>query len=331
VPAVVAGFLLTAIPNWTGRLPIQGTPLLVLVLAWVAGRIAVTFSGAIGWLPAALVDAGFLALLAAAAAREIIAGRNWRNLKILAPLTLLLAANVAFHLEVQASGTVEVSPRVGLAAILTLVMVIGGRIVPSFTRNWLVRENPGRLPVPFGRFDVVTLVASVAALLAWIVMPQGVVTALALFASGLLQAIRLARWAGDRTGRDRLVLVLHVAYAFVPAGFVLTGLAALGLLPESAGVHAWTVGAVGTMTLAVMTRASLGHTGHALAASTGTQIIYGMVLLAAAFRVAAALLPQYSSPLLHMATFGWIIAFGAFAVVYGPILLGAARTAAASR
>jgi len=322
VPAVIAGFLLTAIPNWTGRLPLQGNPLLVLVLTWIAGRIAVTFSATIGWLPAAVIDAAFLALLAAAAAREIIAGRNWRNLKVLMPVTLLLVANVAFHVEAAAYGQADVSPRLGLGAILLLIMVIGGRIIPSFTRNWLVRENPGRLPVPFGRLDAIAIGLSAAALLAWIIMPQGAVTAAALFAGGALQAMRLARWAGDRTARDRLVLVLHFAYAFVPVGFVLAGLAALGLVPESAGVHAWTVGAIGTMTLAVMTRASLGHTGGALAASPATQLIYGMVILAAGFRVAAALLPQYAMPLLHLASFGWIIAFGAFAVTYGPRLFG---------
>ena len=160
LPAVVTGFLLTAIPNWTGRLPIQGTPLLVLVLVWLAGRVCVTFSAETGWLLAAIVDVSFLALVVAAAAREIVAGKNWRNLRVVGLVTMLLAGNIAFHVEAHVQGTAEYGARVGIAVIVMLIVVIGGRIVPSFTRNWLARENPGRLPAPFARFDVVTMAAS---------------------------------------------------------------------------------------------------------------------------------------------------------------------------
>ena len=163
-------------------------------------------------------------------------------------------------------GAADYGIRVGIAGILVLIMVIGGRLIPSFTRNWLARENPGRLPVPFGRFDAAVIVLSSAALAVWIVEPFGQATATGLFAAGLLQTFRLARWAGDRTLRGRLVIVLHVAYAFVPLGFVLTCLSAIGVVVPSAGLHAWMVGAAGMMTLAVMTRATLGHTGHELVA-----------------------------------------------------------------
>ena len=149
VPAIVTGFLLTAIPNWTGRLPLQGIPLRILVIAWIAGRGAVAFSTKIGWLPTALIDVGFLVLVLAAAAREIIAGRNWRNLKVLIPVTVLALANAGFHFEAHAFGVADVAGRIGVSAILVLLMLIGGRIIPSFTRNWLARENPGRLPIPF--------------------------------------------------------------------------------------------------------------------------------------------------------------------------------------
>jgi uncharacterized protein involved in response to NO len=153
VPAIVTGFLLTAIPNWTGRLPLQGTPLVILVITWAAGRGAVAFSTKLGWLAAALIDVGFLALVVAAAAREIIAGKNWRNLKVLIPLTVLAVANAGYHFEAHAFGVAEFATRVGVTATLMLLMLIGGRIIPSFTRNWLARENPGRLPLPFGKFD----------------------------------------------------------------------------------------------------------------------------------------------------------------------------------
>jgi uncharacterized protein involved in response to NO len=142
-----------------------------------------------------------------------------------------------------------------------------------------------------------------------------------LFVAGVLQMLRLARWAGDRTVRERLVLVLHVAYAFVPLGFLLAALAAYGTILPSAGMHAWMVGAAGMMTLAIMTRASLGHTGRPLVASFGTQMVHAAVFAAAITRVAAALMPTWIDPLVHIAGFAWIAAFAGFAVLYAPLLL----------
>lgn len=325
VPAVVTGFLLTAIPNWTGRLPLQGTPLLVLLTIWLAGRVAVTVSGFIGWLPAALIDGAFLLLVAAAAAREIVAGGNWSNLKVVSLIALLALGNVCFHLEAHFSGAADYSIRVGLAAVVMLITLIGGRIVPSFTRNWLARENPGRLPVPFGRFDLIVIAVSAAALVLWILLPQTLGAGAALLVAAALQGARLTRWAGDRTVRERLVLVLHLGYAFIPIGFLLAGLATFDLVPAAAGIHAWAGGAVGIMTLAVMTRASLGHTGHALIASRATQAIYAAVLLATLSRICAALEPAHSLSLLAVATVFWAAAFLGFGLAYGPILVRRAR------
>jgi len=318
--AIITGFLLTAIPNWTGRLPLQGTPLIVLVAAWLLGRIAVTFSAMIGWLPAAVTDVGFLLLVAAAAAREIVAGGNWSNLKVVSLVVLLATGNICFHLEVHFAGAADYSIRLGLAVVVMLMTLIGGRIVPSFTRNWLSRENPGRLPVPFNRFDAIVIAASAATLVPWIVMPQSPATGAALMMAGILQGMRLARWAGDRTARERLVMILHLGYAFIPLGFLLLAAASFDLVPVAAGVHAWGGGAAGTMTLAVMTRASLGHTGHVLTASRGTQAIYAAVLLAAMIRITAALAPAYVIPLSVTAAILWASAFLGFGVAYGPML-----------
>jgi uncharacterized protein involved in response to NO len=327
LPAIMAGFLLTAIPNWTGRLPIQGAPLLGLVVVWLAGRLAVTYSASIGWLPAAIVDVAFLVLVVAAAAREIVAGKNWRNLRVIGMVTLLLAGNIAFHLEAHINGAAEYGVRIGIAATMLLIVLIGGRIIPSFTRNWLARENPGRLPAPFARFDVAVIGFTAATLVLWIVQPSAMPTGVALGFAGILHIVRLARWAGDRTWRDRLVLILHVGYAFVPLGFLLTGAAVFGIGAESAGIHAWTVGAAGTMTLAVMTRASLGHTGRALVASPMTQAVYAAIVIAALARICASLEPIYSEPLLQLSVLGWCFAFFGFAASYGPMLLSLRRTA----
>lgn len=321
VAAVIAGFLLTAIPNWTGRLPVNGIPLAALAALWLAGRIAVLSSAMIGATAAAFIDTAFLLTLAAVAAREIAAGRNWRNLRILVVLGVLIAGNVTFHLEAIRTGSADYGVRIAIAAVIVLISLIGGRVVPSFTRNWLARREPGRLPVPFGRFDIACMLAGAAALTAWIVSQQGGVTGLLLIAAGLLHAARVARWAGDRTATDRLVLVLHVGYAFVPVGFILVGLSALWpAVPASAGIHAWTIGAVGIMTLAVMTRASLGHTGRPLVASAATQAIYLSVLVAALARLAAAFDPSWV--LLCVAAAAWVCAFGGFVVAYGWLLAG---------
>jgi len=324
--AIITGFLLTAIPNWTGRLPLQGAPVIVLVAAWLLGRIVVTFSATTGWLPAALIDGGFLLLVAAAATREIITGGNWGNLKVVSLVVLLATGNLCFHLEAHLAGAADYSIRLSLAVIVMLITLIGGRIVPSFTRNWLARENPGRLPVPFNQFDAIVIAASAVTLVLWIVIPQSPATGAALMIAGILQSMRLARWAGDRTAGERLVLILHLGYAFIPLGFLLLGAASFDLVPMAAGVHAWGGGAAGTMTLAVMTRASLGHTGHVLTASRGTQAIYAAVLLAAMIRIAAALAPVYLIPLSVTAAILWASAFLGFGAAYGPILTKSIRS-----
>ena len=152
VPAIVAGFLLTAVPNWTGRLPVTGGPLLALVATWVAGRLAILASARIGAPLAALVDLLFLGCLAGVIAREIVAGRNVRNVKVLALVALLAVGNAVFHWEAMTHASGGYGMRVGIGVIVLLITLIGGRIIPSFTRNWLVRQPPGWLPAPFGTF-----------------------------------------------------------------------------------------------------------------------------------------------------------------------------------
>jgi uncharacterized protein involved in response to NO len=322
LPAVMTGFLFTAIPNWTGRLPIQGKPLLTLVLVWIAGRIAVTVSADTGWLPAFLIDASFLTLVTAAAAREILVGKNWRNLKVVALVTLLLTGNVAFHIEAHVNGAANYSIRIGIAVVVLLISLIGGRVIPSFTRNWLAREKPGRLPTPFGRLDIAIVAITAVVLLIWIVRESGLLVGVAFAFAGLLHLVRLGRWAGDRTFGERLVLILHVGYVFVPLGFLLGAASAFDLRPPSAGVHAWMAGAAGIMTLAVMTRATLGHTGQPLIASLSTQAIYVAAFVAVLARICAVIESLRSEALLHVAAGAWAAAFLGFAVTYGPALLG---------
>jgi uncharacterized protein involved in response to NO len=319
--ATMSGFLLTAIPNWTGRLPFQGRPLAFLVGLWLAGRIAIAMSADIGWVLTMLVDCSFLFAFVAVTAREVLAGSNFKNLKVVALVSVLLIGNLTFHLEAHRTGNADFGMRIGIAGMVMLVMVIGGRVIPSFTRNWLARQTEGRMPVAFNRFDVAAIGISALALLGWVVSPHAQTTSIPLAAAGLVQLARLARWAGDRTWRDRLVLVLHIAYLFVPVGFLLLAASDIFGIPPSAGIHAWTVGAMATLTLAVMTRATLGHTGRLLSANRATQFVYGSIVVAALLRIGAALAVAQSNLLLHLSALAWLLAFAVFAMTYGPMLL----------
>jgi uncharacterized protein involved in response to NO len=253
--------------------------------------------------------------------REVLAGSNFRNLKVVALVSVLLIGNLTFHLEAHRSGNADYGIRIGIAGMMMLVMVIGGRIIPSFTRNWLARQTDGRMPIGFNRFDVAAIGISAVALLVWVVSPVAQTTDTLLFAAGLAQLVRLARWAGERTWRDRLVLVLHIAYLFVPVGFLLLAASDKFGVPPSAGIHAWTIGAMATLTLAVMTRATLGHTGRLLSASSATQFIFGSIVVAALLRIGATLYVAKANVLLHLSALAWILAFVVFATIYGPMLL----------
>jgi len=324
--AVIAGFLLTAVPNWTGQLPIVGWPLGGLFALWVIGRTVVLCSAGLPPVAVAAADLAMPLALTGFLAREIITGRNWRNLIVLVMLAAFTIANAVFHWEA-ASGAYAAEGyglRTGLAATLMMIAIIGGRIVPSFTRNWLVRQGPGRLPVPpMQRFDKIALLALLAALGLWVAAPDMQATAALLLVAGALHLARLARWAGDRTGAEPLLWILHIGYLFLPLGAVTLAASILvpGLFGGAAAQHLWMAGAAGTMTLAVMTRATLGHTGQALTAGRGTVGLYLALLTAVLARLAAGLWPDHATLLHMLSALAWIAAFSGFALVFGPAIL----------
>ena len=321
--AVVAGFLLTAVPNWTGSLPVGGWRLVLLFLVWVLGRSAFLAVGTVGAFAAVVVDAVFLPCIIIAMGREIVVGRNWRNLLPLALVTLLAAANIGFHAEILATGVANYGLRAGVATLVALIVLIGGRITPSFTHSWLNRTGDTSLPAPFGAVDKVALASSAAALIAWIAFPTALATGLLFLAAAAALSLRLSRWQGYRTWHEPLLLVLHLGYAFVPIGFLVGAITIFwpGVLAGTAALHAWTVGAIGLMTLAVMTRATRGHTGRELTASRFTVAAYAAMLSAAILRVAAGLFPQDYLLLVQLSGVAWIAAFALFVIEYGPMLL----------
>ncbi len=322
--AVMGGFLLTAVPNWTGRLPIVGWPLGGLVALWLVGRVAVACSAGLPPLAVALCDLSFQSVLALALLREIVEGKNWRNLQVVGLLVLFIAMNAVFHWQAAhgenpADG---IAARGGVAVAVMLIALIGGRVVPSFTRNWLAKRPPGRLPAPLGRGDFICLALTGVALAAWVARPAAEATGAACLLAGLANLWRVSRWSWLRTLREPLLWVLHLGFLFVPIGFLLVGGAALWPwgIPPTAAMHAWLAGAIGTMTLAMMTRATLGHSGKALRANWGTTTIYLLILTAAVARIAAGFLPGQMAPL-DLAGVAWVLAFGGFVALYTPMFL----------
>lgn len=329
--AAVAGFLLTAIPNWTGRMPLQNAPLAGLVCLWAGGRAANLTSEILTPPVAAVIDLAFPLVFLAVIAREIVAGRNFRNLPMLAALALLLAGNLLVHLEaLDLAQTAAAGNRLGIATLLMLISLVGGRIIPSFTGNWLSRQKAD-VPPPavFGRFDAGVLAATGGALALWVFDPDLAAMRWLALAAGAGALARLARWRGLSTLREPLLWVLHLGYAWVGVGLLLLA-GAVPVLPETSALHALTAGAIGTMILAVMTRASLGHTGRPLAAGPMTLAIYVLVTISVVLRVIAPLPGEFYTWVVMLTLSGaaWSGAFGLFAFAYGPVLLRPRRDTA---
>lgn len=321
IMAAIAGFLLTAVANWTGRPPIQGKLLGLLVLLWAAGRLACLFSLRLDpWL-SILIDLSFPMLLAGLVAREVIEARNWRNLMMAAPVLMLGVANLLMHLEADGAAIpAGLGWRLAIAAILILLSAVAGRIVPAFTRNWLIKQGqPG--PGPHGMVDRLALAALHIGALLWAFLPQSQFGGVVLLAAATLNAWRLLRWHGLRTVKEPLLLILHIGYGWILIGLGLLGASAMGWdIPLSAALHSLTVGAMSTMILAVMTRATRGHTGRPLSADMLTRVIFVLILAAAFTRVLAAF-GLWTDLLLVISAALWAAAFLSFLGGYGPMFL----------
>jgi len=321
--AAMAGFILTAIPNWTGGPPIAGARLGVLVALWAVGRIAFLAEGALGQWAVAGFELAFLFALVASVARELIAGGNARNFPVLGLIALFAAGDVLVHLErLGIADTADAGFRLSIFILAMLLALIGGRVIPSFTGNWLSEKGMGPPPAAAkGPVDRVALVGLAVLVIAEVAAPQSRATAALALAVGLLHAWRLVRWRGFKAITEPLLWVLHLGYGWLAAGLVLVGIAGLvESVAESAALHALTTGAFGTMILGVATRAALGHTGRPLTAGAGTTIIFVAITVAAVARIAAPLLGEAAGAALLVSGFAWILGFGLFAVLYFPVL-----------
>jgi uncharacterized protein involved in response to NO len=323
VMAAVGGFLLTAIPNWTNRAPVAGTPLVVLAALWLLGRLACLVSAMIpGWI-APVADLAFPLALEVVAARELIAVGNRRNYPLLAPVIVLATANLLMHLQaLDVAIPTGLGWRLGISAVIVLISVIGGRIVPAFTRNWFTARGALSLPASAGLLDRIALGTLHAGMLAWTLLPDWQPLGVWLLLAAVFNAARLASWRGFATVTEPLLLILHVGYLWLVAGVTLLGLSLLiDAIPLAAAVHALTAGAMGTMILAVMTRATLGHTGRALHADTTTITIFALVNAAAVLRIVAVWAVDAQDDFLEVSGLAWVGAFALFVAQYGPMLL----------
>ncbi|MEE9162458.1 MAG: NnrS family protein [Candidatus Neomarinimicrobiota bacterium] len=321
--SAVAGFLLTAVGAWTGRRPVQGSALGWLVAAWLAGRFAMSCAAVLPSELVALLDLAFPVLLCGLVGREIVVGRSRRNYGIVALTIALALLDLLYHLGrlavVRGGDWAAISLAVHL--LLVLVTLIAGRIVPSFTGNWL--RARGATPLPAIRPSIERVVIPVTATvgLADALMPGTPLTGGLAITAALVHGMRLARWRGLATFKEPLLAVLHIAYLWLVIGYALLGMAAFEfVVPRTAALHALTAGGVGGMVLAVMSRVALGHTGRALQAARLTVIAYVLLGVAVVIRVGSSLLATRYLTLLDLSATGWIAAFALFTWVYWPIL-----------
>ena len=319
--AAIAGFLLTAVATWTQRPAVAGARLAALCGLWLLARLGAVLPGGTGYLLWALGSGLFWLWLTVLMAGEVLPARNTRNYKVPAVLAAFVAAEgVFFFAGPEQLAHREAALRAGLMLIIGLILLVGGRIIPNFTLNWLKQHRPEtaiRMPT-FDQWDFGAVIVTALFAAGFVLRPLDLFTGWLGLAAGLAQTGRLIRWQGWRTGREPLLWILHVGYGWIPVGLMLLGLAALGQpLWLDAGLHALTVGAIGTLVLGVMARVALGHTGRPLVATSDMTLAFVLITLGAALRVFApaghpAML--WSMPL-------WLAAYALFLFRYTPILL----------
>ncbi|MEX0829848.1 MAG: NnrS family protein [Nitrospirales bacterium] len=321
LPCVVTGFFLTAIPNWTDRLPMRGWPLMWLWSLWLAGRLSFAFP----WVPpllVALIDGAFLIVIAGIVWREILAAQAWDRLPMGVLMSLYAIANLLFHGLFLNRAETDLAERLGLTLIMILLAMIGGKITPSFTGDYLEALKVTKQPAPFSWFDGLSILLVAVAGVLWVLHAHSIVTGVAFVTAGSLNLMRVSRWYGWLTWREPLVLILHVGYGWLAIAFLMLGGALLGIgVYREEAIHVLTTGAVGVMTLAVMTRASLGHTGRMKHAGVLTVLIYILVNVGALLRIVGPSLTPSGDGMLVIAAGCWSGAYLLFVVGYGPLLL----------
>ena len=316
-PAMLTGVILTALPRWTRQKPVPLPFVYALAAVWLAARAAHWLAPGIAALPAGF----FIGLVALILGYKAAAGRDRRNVKVVVLLVLLGAGALWSGGEpIAAAG--EHGARLGLAAIMAILMVMGGRIVPSVTAAYLGRPAKALSPKWDGRAELFAGIAAVLALCAWVAAPALIITALACALAAAAHAVRLLHWQGWRTLRNSGVAVLHIGYAWIPAGFALAAAGPLdpGHAYDSAAIHAWTAGAIGLCSLSVMSSTIRRYAGTAFRVPPLLSTAYACALAAAITRLTAAF-ADAPAPWLWLSAAAWATAFALFLIVFGRALL----------
>lgn len=318
--AVIAGFLLTAVQNWTGKATPSGTPLALLFLLWLAGRLAFFVPGLqTEWV--ATLDLAFLPVLAGVLARPLLQTRQLHNYPFPVLLLLLTLANALVHAESLGwtTRTASLGLQLAVYVIVAMIAIIGGRVIPFFIESRIKGAQPRRGKIR----EAVTVAMTLVALAASLIFPTGLITATFCGLAALLHLLRLAGWHDRRLWSVPLLWVLVLGYGWIVFGFLLLTLTNAGLAAaSSSALHAFTVGSIGVLTLGMMARVSLGHTGRPMQSAPAMALAFAAINLSALLRVLMPLFfPQAYLQWLEAAGVVWVIAFGIFVALHTPMLL----------
>lgn len=317
--AVIAGFLLTAMQNWTGLKLVTAGQLGLLVAIWLAGRLAFAFSGAMPLWLISLLDLGFLPLLCLIVTRTLIRAGNRRNYSLIAMLLIFWILNIFMHLEFHypASGVGYMTLDITVFLATTLLVFMGGRVIPFFTD----RRLPGAAPLQWSWLNWASTLTVLALIPVYLIVGRDIILVPLLLIAAILTAARLLAWKPWHTFGEPILWVLHLGYAWVPVGLLLLAMHLSGTdLPWTAGIHALMAGAMSTLILGMMARVALGHSGRLITAPPLMVAGFLIITIAAVTRVAAAVL-MMPGWLLIMAALLWAFAFLLYLVVYTPIIL----------
>lgn len=317
--AVIAGFLLTAVKNWTGKQTLSGDPLAYLCLLWLYGRILPFYAGQLPDGLIALVDFAFLPVLAYQVGRPIIEVKQYRNLFVIGLLLVLALSNALIHLEMLGlqENTAAVGVLLAVAAIIILILIIAGRVFPFFTE----RGISGTLIIRNPLLDQASIASACLVFALQLAGISGTLLALVSVIAVIANIARLSGWYVQRIWYVPLLWVLYTGYGWIILGFMLTALSAYSFVLPTLALHAFTLGGIGVLTLGMMARVSLGHTGRALKSSNAIAIAFILINIAALFRILLPIaMPDWYENLIYVSTLFWLAAFSLFVFVYAPIL-----------
>jgi len=322
--AIIAGFFLTAVPSWTNHKPVSGMPLAALTILWVMGRVVNWLTDQVPQIAAAIIDCAFIPLLVALVIRALTTGWSKRNLIFLPVFAGLFVANLLVHLDRMSitDGTASQGHRLALDLVISLIIILGGRVIPAFTTNYLRNHGETVLPHQSDKMTQLAVLSAAAMVIVNQAAPDTVLSGAVVALAAIINAIRLASWRGHRILGTPILWILFLGYGFIVLGLASDAIAIFtNLLPRNAADHLLTIGGVGCMTMGIMTRAGLGHTGRSPHASPIMITAFVALGAAALLRTLGPVVWLEHYPVVIAATgILWIGAFTAFSIVFWPIL-----------